>query len=123
MGSKAGSKNLIDKAAFGGFLILVASLAVQKPSIITVGRQNLVAADLVFPFAAILAALAFVAGRRRLVYDRAYFFLGLYIAAFAVATIFSSNFFPSALKTFATLYLVCMAALTAYLVDSTSRLK
>jgi O-antigen ligase len=123
MRSETASKNMIDQIAFGAFLLLVASLAIQKPAVTTFEGQSIAATDLAFPFAALLATLTFFVGERRLIFDRVLIFLGFYASAFVVATVFSPNVSRSTLKTLATLYLVGVAGLTAYLVDSRSRLK
>lgn len=110
-------KQTIDKIAVVSFLLLVASLPFQKPSLFYFGGFSIAATDVLFPIASFLLLLSFVAGSKSFKLDRVYFFLAAYIAAFVITTIFAADSERSTLKTFATAYVVGLCFLTINFIE------
>lgn len=116
-------RTLIGKIAFGAFVVLTASLAIQKPSLLIVGGLSLTATDFVFPVSLVLTATAVLFGKLRIRGSTVYLLFGVYITAFVLGTVFSPNIARSAVKVFATVYLVGIAVIASIVIDSAFRLK
>ena len=112
-----------DRAAFGVFLVLTASLAIQKPSIVTVAGKELAATDLIFPIAFVAVFISLLSRQRKLAWKPVYWFIAAYVAAFAIALSFAENRSQGLIKTAATAYLVFIAIIAVELVDSWKRLR
>jgi len=123
MASEPFGRTLIDKIAFGAFLVLTASLAIQKPSLLIVSGLSLTATDFVFPISLVLTATAVLFRKLRIRRSTLYLLFGVYICAFVLATLFSPNIARSAVKVFATVYLVGIAVTASIVLDSEFRLK
>ena len=111
------------RIAFGGFLLLAASLAVQKPSAGVFAGQALSATDILFPLVFLCFVAAVFLGSIKLVWKPVYWFLAAYIGTFAIASLFAPDRGQAAVKTFATVYLVFLAVLVMEVVDNVNRLK
>ena len=123
MASEPFGRTLIDKIAFGAFLVLTASLAIQKPSLLIVSGLSLTATDFVFPISLVLTATAVLFRKLRIRRSTLYLLFGVYICAFVLATLFSPNNARSTVKVFATVYLVGIAVIASIVIDSEFRLK
>ena len=111
----------IEKIAFVLFLVLVASLSIQKPSLFYVSGLSTTLTDIVFPVAGSFYLICILLNRSSFRFDKVYFFFAAYLAAFAIATIFSPQFTRSAFKALATGYLVAMGVLSFNAIDSEDR--
>lgn len=111
-----------ERFVFGAFLLLTASLAVQKPSIISTAGKPLSASDLIFP-PVLLATVALLAKDRRIVWKTAYWSFMAYAAAFILAASFAPDRIQSFTKTAATIYLVLIAAVAIEVIDTPEKLR
>ena len=123
MVSEPCGRNLISKIAFGAFLMLTASLAIQKPSLLIVGGLSLAATDFVFPVSFVLIVVAVLFGDLRIRKHKIYILFAFYAGAFILAALFAPNISRSTVKVFATIYLVGIAVIASVVVDSEFRLK
>jgi len=123
MRPKPKERHVFDKIVFGSFLILVASLAVQKPIVRDLAGFRLSATDVLFPVVAILAAATILLRMRGFRWTFAYVPLLFYLAAFFVASYFSEDIARSTAKSLATAYLVGLAVLAINLVDCEKRMR
>ena len=113
----------IEKIAFVLFLVLVASLSIQKPSLFYVSGLPVTPTDFVFPVAGLFFLISVIWNPRKLQRDRIYLWLIAYLVAFAIATLFSPQFSRSAIKTLATGYLIGLCVLAFNLIDSEDRMR
>ena len=113
----------IDKIAFVLFLVLVASLSLQKPSLFYIGGLPVTLSDLIFPVTVLFFLIGAFSTRQKIRVDRIFLFLGAYLAAFAIATFISPQFTRSVIKTLATAYLVGLCVLTFNLIDNQERMR
>jgi hypothetical protein len=116
-------RHVFEKIVFGSFLILVASLAVQKPIVLDLAGLRLSATDVLFPVVAVLAVGSVLLRMRAFRWTIAYLPLLFYLAAFFVASYFSEDMGRSIAKSLATAYLVGLAILAINLVDSEKRIR
>src|SRR5262245_2286143 len=114
---------VFSKIVFGLFLLLVASLAVQKHAIFYLKGFPFTASDLLFPVAAVLALVSFSLRVDKLRWSRAYILFAVYVAAFLFASVFTQDLSRSATKSLATAYLVGLAVLALNLVCNEGRMK
>ena len=112
-----------ERIAFGVFLVLTASLAIQKPSVLNLAGKALTATDLVFPFLLLASGVAFILRERTFVWRPIYWFFASYIAAFVVASLFAPDRYLAFIKTSATTYLVMIAVIAIELVNTSERIK
>ncbi|MGH9946167.1 MAG: O-antigen ligase family protein [Pyrinomonadaceae bacterium] len=110
------SHSTFERVIFGSYLLLVASLAIQKPSVTTFPGNKITATDLLFPLVAALTMLGILIGAIPLRRTRAFIFLGAYAAAFLAATFFSPQILQSLVKSLSTTYLVGLAVITFMLI-------
>ncbi len=111
------------RVIFGSFLLLVVSLAVQKPGIAYLFGYHITATDALFP---IVAGIALIGVFLKLVSVRwsvAYLFFGAYISAFFLSAIFSANVANGFVKSLSTAYLVGLAVLSLVLIEDERSLR
>lgn len=114
---------IFERAVFALFLILVASLAVQKPAVTDLFGKTVSVTDLIFPIVFLFTLAGVILRIRKSSWNNIYFFFTAYIGAFFFASLFSPDPRTSFVKTFATAYLIGLAVLAIHLIDSEKRLK
>jgi hypothetical protein len=118
----AATKNYVDRAAFGLFVLLIVSLGTMKPPIVTpVG--TLTPTDIVFPFVIVLLLAAFVARTQRPIWHKVIWMIGVYLFALIVSAVFSTNQDVSFKKLIGEFYLAGLAIVTFQLVSNVNRLR
>jgi O-antigen ligase len=110
------------KAAKIAFLLFVFALGFMKPYVYIRGLPA-IAADLVYPIAAICAAIAVAAGKVRLRWDPLYGFVLLYFAAMFVSALAAEDPSRAWLKLATQIYLLSLPLLVATLVQTKDELK
>lgn len=98
------------------------SLGFMQPPA-SIGSYTVVASDLIFVALAMLFALRVATKRVRLVTDRAYLFIGFYLAAMAASVLVSADIAAGAAKLATQLYLLALPVLLCCLVSSEAMLR
>ena len=120
---EAKERHIFDKIVFGSFLVLVVSLALQKPIVLDLAGLRLTATDILFPVVAVLAAASILLRMRAFRWTIAYLPILFYLAAFFVSSWFSADMSRGIAKSLATAYLVGLAVLAINLVDCEKRMR
>jgi O-antigen ligase len=113
----------LSTASFVTFMVLAASLAIQKPSIYILFGNEISLTDAIFPLVAVLTFISLVTRSIEFKWRNFYLFAIAYVAAFVLASAVSDEVATSAVKTASTLYLVLIAICGAILIDSGRRIR
>ena len=123
MTSEAHERPIFSKIVFVLFLLLVASLAVQRPAVFMYRGYPITATDVLFPLLFLVAAVSIILRRDTLRWTAAYIPLAFYVAAFFLASAFSIDVSRGITKSLATAYLVGLAVLAINLIDTDRRMR
>ncbi len=108
--------------AFIGFLVLVVSLAIQKPSIYVYSGLWITATDVLFPLVAIIVAIAYYR-HLSLLLSLVYFIIFAYATSFAISAFLTPTDGTGPAKAASILYLVGLALMASFVITNEERLK